>query len=81
MATDPMKNMNSNSLLISAFLSAIAAIALFPVSGTAAGLAFTATGILTVLFSDYGRYAGPVQAPAPIVPFRSPGRAELARAA
>jgi len=72
--------MNSNSLLISAFLAAIAAIALLPVSATAAGLAFTATGILTVLFSDYGRTTS-VRALAPIVPFRSPGRAALAQAA
>jgi hypothetical protein len=81
MATDPTKNMNSNSLLISAFLSAIAAIALLPVSGTAAGLAFTATGILTVLFADYGRTLSPVRVPAPILPFHSPGRAALAQAA
>jgi hypothetical protein len=73
--------MNSNSLLISAFLSAVAAVALLPVSATAAGLAITATGILTVLFSDYGRDMGPVRTPAPIVPFRSPGSAMLAKAA
>ena len=73
--------MNSNSLLISAFLSAIAAVALLPVSGTAAGLAITATGILAVLFADYGRNLGLVQVPAPILPFHSPGRAALAEAA
>ena len=73
--------MNTNSLLISAFLSAIAAIALLPVSATAAGLAFTATGIMTVLFSDYGRNLGPVQASATVVPFRSPASPALAQAA
>jgi hypothetical protein len=73
--------MNSNSILISAFLSAIAAVALLPVSATAAGLAITATGILSVLFCDYGRSTRPILAQAPVVPFRSPGRAMLAEAA
>jgi hypothetical protein len=64
--------MNSNSFLISAFLSAVAAVALLPVSATAAGLAITATGLLTVLFSDYGRTIAPVQSQATVVPFHSP---------
>ena len=73
--------MNSNSFLISAFLSAIAAIALLPVSATAAGLAITATGIMTILFGDYSRNLSPVGAQAPVVPFSSPGHARLAKAA
>jgi hypothetical protein len=81
METNFHMNTKSNSLLISAFLAAIAAIALLPVSATAAGLAITVTGILPVIFSDYGRNISPVRAPAPVVPFRSPGRASLAVAA
>jgi hypothetical protein len=73
--------MKSNSLLISAFLTAIAAVALLPVSGTAASLAITATGILTILFGDYSRNLDPVRASAPVVPFGSPGHAILAKAA
>jgi hypothetical protein len=79
MITATPQNMNSNSFLISAFLSAIAAIALLPVSATAAGLAITATGLLTVLFSDYGRAMGPVQVQSPLIPF--PSHSELAEAA
>jgi hypothetical protein len=73
--------MKSNSLTISAFLVAMAAVAFLPVSAAAAGLALTTTGLMSVLVSDYGRSAGPVLAP--VIPFHSPGNAaaELSEAA
>jgi hypothetical protein len=68
--------MKSNSITVSAFLAAIAAVAFLPVSATAAGLALTTTGIMSVLVSDYGRNADPVLAAAPVLPFPSPGCAK-----
>ena len=73
--------MKANTLLISAFATALAAIALLPISATAASLAITATGIMTILFGDYSRNLAPVGAQAPLVPFGSPGHATLAKAA
>jgi hypothetical protein len=53
-----------------------------PVSAAAAAIAFTATGLLSVLVADYGRTLAPVRAPAEILPFDAPcASAALRRAA
>lgn len=61
--------MKSNILPISSVLAALAAVALLPVSATAASLAFTAIGILSIFIADYGRSVAPLRAVAPVVPF------------
>jgi hypothetical protein len=61
--------MKTNILPLIAFLAAIAAFAILPVSAVAASFAVTVTGILSILFSDYGRSLEPVRVPAPVLPF------------
>ena len=75
--------MKSNIPPIASVLAGLAAAALIPVSATAATLAFTAAGILSILVADYSRNLAPLGAQAPVVPFRTPGRVAfgLARAA
>jgi hypothetical protein len=68
--------MKSNILTISTFLAATAAIALTPVSATAASMAFTAAGLLSVFLSDYGTSIKPFRASATIVPFQSSSQAQ-----
>jgi hypothetical protein len=75
--------MKNTSLPIKAFLAAIAAIAFLPVGPGAASIAFTVTGLLAILLSDYGREMGPLQSPSNVVPFNFSSRRqdELNRAA
>jgi hypothetical protein len=75
--------MKTTSLPIKAFLAAIAAIAFLPVGPGAASIAFTVTGLVAILLSDYGREVQPVQASSNLVRFDFTGRnlGELDRAA
>jgi hypothetical protein len=75
--------MKNSTLLFSAFLATLVAIVVLPVGAAAAAIAFTATGLLSVLVADYGRSIEPVRAPAQVVPFGSPDcrAAALRRAA
>jgi hypothetical protein len=66
--------MKTTSLPIKALLAVIAAVALIPVAPAAAALAFTSTGLIAMLASDYGRTLEPVRAQAGIVPFELGGR-------
>ncbi len=61
--------MKTTSLPIKAFLAALAAIAFLPVGPGAASIAFTVTGLLAVLLSDYGREMEPVGLGTNVVPF------------
>jgi hypothetical protein len=63
--------MKTNSLEIKAFLAVLMAIIFLPVSGTAAAIAFTVTGMLSVMLADYGRNLEPLRATADILPFRA----------
>lgn len=75
-------NMKNSTLLFTAFLATFVAIIVLPVGIAAAAIAFTATGLLSVLVADYGRNLAPVRAAAEIVPFGAPGtKAALRRAA
>jgi hypothetical protein len=75
--------MKTSTLPIKAFLAALAAIALLPVGPVAASIAFTSTGLIAMLASDYGRDPQPLAARASVVPFELAGRGapELDRAA
>lgn len=66
--------MKTTSLPIKALLAVIAAVALIPVAPAAAAIAFTSTGLIAMLASDYGRNLEPVGAQAGIVPFELAGR-------
>jgi hypothetical protein len=66
--------MNNSSLPIKAFLGVLLAIILLPFGGAAAAIAFTATGLLSILAADYGRNLEPVRVTASVVPFEGPGR-------
>jgi hypothetical protein len=61
--------MKTTSLPIKAFLAALVAIAFLPVGPGAASIAFTVTGLLAILLSDYGREMEPVTTPGNVVPF------------
>jgi hypothetical protein len=61
--------MKNSILPIIAFLAAISAFVLLPVSAVAATIAVSVTGILALLAGDYARSVEPVRAPAPVVPF------------
>jgi hypothetical protein len=63
--------MKSTTLPAVAFLAAIAAFVLLPVSAAAAAIAFTLTGVLCMLVADYGRTIEPVRPAAEIIPFDS----------
>jgi hypothetical protein len=75
--------MKTTSLPIIAFLAAIAAFALLPMSAVAAGIALSVTGMISVFAADYGRNLQPVRITAQVVPLgeeRNPS-AELRTAA
>jgi hypothetical protein len=74
--------MKHSTLLFTAFLATLVAIVVMPVSVAWAAIAFTATGLLSVLAADYGRTLEPVRCPAEILPFNDPrAKAALRRAA
>ena len=60
-------NKNTSSLPIIAFLAAIAAFVLLPVSAVGAAIAFSATGMIAVFAADYGRNLEPLRAEAQVV--------------
>jgi hypothetical protein len=66
--------MKTTTLPIKAFLAALAAIAFLPVGPGAASIAFTVTGLLAILLSDYGREMEPVRINSNVVPFDFRGR-------
>ncbi|HEY1847849.1 MAG TPA: hypothetical protein VGG37_01525 [Opitutaceae bacterium] len=72
--------MNTTTFPIKAFLAALAGAALLPVGPGFAALAFTASGLLALLASDYGRTLEPIRASAQLLPFR-PAPKALAAAA
>jgi hypothetical protein len=78
--TSIQPNMKSNILTISTFLTGIAAVALVPFSATAASMAFTAAGLLSVFLADYGSSVRPSRSMAQVVAFRAP-QLSLAEAA
>jgi hypothetical protein len=69
-----MKNYITHNLPI---LAVLASFALIPVNTAAAGVAFTFTGVIAMLFADYGRNIIPVSANAGAFAFRS-ARSETA---
>ncbi len=75
--------MKSNTLTLLAFLGPIVSLAALLVSAPAAAIAFTVTGVLSILVVDYGRQIDPVRLTAEVIPFRSSRRtpAGLGRAA
>jgi len=60
--------MKIHTLAPVAFLAAIAAFILLPVSAVAASIALSVTGMISVIAADYGRGAKPLAVPAAIVP-------------
>lgn len=64
--------MKTSTLPLLAFVAVIAAIALFPVSVGAAGIAVSVTGIASVLAADYGRNLNPLRSQSQVVPFDAP---------
>ena len=52
--------MKTITLPVITFLAAIAAFVILPVSAPAAAIAFTVTGVLSILVADYGRPVGTV---------------------
>jgi hypothetical protein len=60
--------MKTNILPVIAFLAALAAFFLLPVSAVAASIALSVTGMVSVIAADYGRPAGALRAPAAVVP-------------
>jgi hypothetical protein len=75
--------MKITTLPIKAFLAALAAIAFLPVGPGAASIAFTVTGLLAILLSDYGRAMEPVRNESNVVSFnfRSPKQSHFNQAA
>lgn len=80
-ATTSPGHMNTNSLPVIAFLAAIAAIAIVPMSAAAACFALTATGLLSTMVADYGRAKRPGLVLAPVVPFAPQNGASVDEAA
>jgi hypothetical protein len=60
--------MKTNLLPVIAFLAALAAFVLLPISTVAATVALSVTGMISVFAADYGRRAAPLRVPAPVVP-------------
>jgi hypothetical protein len=60
--------MKTHTLPLIAFLAALAAFVFLPVSATAASVALSVTGMISVLAADYGKDAKPLRVPAPVVP-------------
>ena len=75
--------MKTSSLPIIAFLAAIAAFVLLPMSAVAAGVTFSVTGMISVFAADYGKNLEPVRVPAKVVALEEARRpsAELRTAA
>jgi hypothetical protein len=73
--------MNTNSLTAIAFLAAIAAIAIVPMSAAAACIALTVTGLLSTMVADYGRAKRPSLVLAPVVTFTPRNEAVVDEAA
>jgi len=67
-ATKKKIKMKTSSLPIIAFLAAIAAFVLLPMSAVAAGVTFSVTGMISVFAADYGRNLEPVRVTARVVP-------------
>lgn len=65
--------MKTTILPIIAFLAAIAAFVLLPVSAVAASISFSVIGMLCVIAADYGRSIEPVRVESPVIPFNPPG--------
>jgi hypothetical protein len=61
-------------LPVIAFLAAVVAFIFLPVSAAAASIAFSVTGIVSVLAGDYGRSMEPLRAESRAIPFVAPGR-------
>ncbi|HXQ81619.1 MAG TPA: hypothetical protein VN775_09920 [Opitutaceae bacterium] len=61
--------MKTNSLPLIAFLVAIAAFALLPVSAVAASVAFSVTGMISVFTADYGRKLEPARVSTQVIAF------------
>jgi hypothetical protein len=82
-ACSSCNKMKTESLPIKAFLAALAAIALIPVGPGAASIAFTVTGLLALLLSDYGRGMVPLRPSADVLrhDFGGRGRSRLDQAA
>jgi len=60
--------MKTPILPVIAYLAAVAAVTLLPVSAAAASIALSVTGMLSILAADYGRNLEPPRGPAPVVP-------------
>jgi len=69
--------MKTHLLPVIAFLASLFAFAFLPIGATAASIALSVTGMLSVFAADYGRVLEPVRVPAPVVPLHAP-RARLA---
>ena len=65
--------MKTNALPIKAFLGALGAIFVIPVSAVFAAASFTLTGILAVFLADYGRTIEPLRVRAAVLPFEARG--------
>jgi len=63
--------MKTQALPLIAFLAAIAAFILLPISAVAATIALSVTGTISVVAADYGRTVEPLRPAAPVVPFRA----------
>ena len=61
--------MKTQALPLIAFLAAIAAFVLLPISAVAASIALSVTGTISVLAADYGRTLEPLRPAAPVAPF------------
>jgi hypothetical protein len=73
--------MKTHTLSIIASLAAVVAVTLVPVSAGAAGVALTATGLLSTMLADYGRPPVCSATVAPVVPFAPAAQAGLRQAA
>ncbi len=59
--------MKTNVLPLIAFLAALAAFVLLPVSFVTASIALSVTGMISVIAADYGRSAKPLRVPARVI--------------
>lgn len=66
--------MKTNTLHISAFSIAVAALVVSPLSPFAACLAVTLAGVISILSLDYGRNIMPITVPADVIPFNDGNR-------
>jgi P pilus assembly chaperone PapD len=61
-------NTNNSLLSLATLLAAIAAFAFLPFNPPAAAAAVTVTGVVAILFSDYGRKTTSLRNPADVIP-------------